>query len=220
MRVCPATSRVGAALYLVYPSARQLPARVSAFRDFLTAQCSKHWHRVHGGPQRPIGMCRGLATSSPSHSSPSRVRPRRSSHTGARCCWWSTWPAPAASPRNTRAWRRCGASTASAGLVVLGFPCNQFGKQEPGGAERDPAASAKHEYAVTFPLFAKIEVNGAGTHPLYRLLRSAPRACSAPRPSSGTSPSSWSTAGRGRRPLRHDHHARRRSSPRSKSSGG
>jgi glutathione peroxidase len=56
------------------------------------------------------------------------------------------------------------------GLVVLGFPCNQFGQQEP-GCELDIERFAKEQYAVTFPLFAKIEVNGSGTHPLYRLLK-------------------------------------------------
>jgi len=56
------------------------------------------------------------------------------------------------------------------GLVVLGFPCNQFGHQEPGdAAEIERFCSLT--YDVTFPLFAKIEVNGAGAHPLYRLLK-------------------------------------------------
>jgi len=58
----------------------------------------------------------------------------------------------------------------SQGLVVLGFPCNQFGKQEPGCAA-DIQAFTRDEYQVTFPLFEKIEVNGAGTHPLYQLLK-------------------------------------------------
>lgn len=52
------------------------------------------------------------------------------------------------------------------GLMVLGFPCNQFGGQEPGG----PAAIAqfcKVNYGVSFPLFAKIDVNGENAHPLY-----------------------------------------------------
>ena len=56
------------------------------------------------------------------------------------------------------------------GLVVLGFPCDQFGHQEPG----DEAAIddfCKLNFGVTFPLFAKIEVNGDGAHPLYRWLR-------------------------------------------------
>ncbi|MBX3702130.1 MAG: glutathione peroxidase [Dokdonella sp.] len=56
------------------------------------------------------------------------------------------------------------------GLVVLGFPCDQFGHQEPG----DEAAIKDFcslNYDVTFPLFAKIEVNGANAHPLYRFLK-------------------------------------------------
>lgn len=58
------------------------------------------------------------------------------------------------------------------GLQVLGFPCNQFGGQEPG----DEAAIRQFcdlNYGVTFPLFAKIEVNGANAHPLYAALKSA-----------------------------------------------
>lgn len=55
-------------------------------------------------------------------------------------------------------------------LVALGFPCNQFGAQEP-GTEREIALFCETQFAVTFPLFAKIEVNGAGTHPLYAFLK-------------------------------------------------
>ena len=58
------------------------------------------------------------------------------------------------------------------GLVVLGFPCNQFGAQEPGG-EAEIGAFCEKNYGVSFPLFAKIEVNGPGTHPLYRFLKKA-----------------------------------------------
>jgi glutathione peroxidase len=55
------------------------------------------------------------------------------------------------------------------GLAVLGFPCNQFGGQEPGSdAEIKQFCSSK--YSVTFPLFDKIEVNGANRHPLYEML--------------------------------------------------
>ena len=59
-----------------------------------------------------------------------------------------------------------------AGLVVLGFPCNQFGHQEPGDASeiRDFCST---KFDVTFPLFAKIDVNGANTHPLYKFLKHA-----------------------------------------------
>ena len=58
----------------------------------------------------------------------------------------------------------------SRGFTVLGFPCNQFGNQEPG----DPAAIGgfcQRNYGVTFPMFAKVEVNGAGTHPLFAWLK-------------------------------------------------
>ena len=58
------------------------------------------------------------------------------------------------------------------GLVVLGFPCNQFGRQEP-GTEADIQDFCTSSYDVTFPLFAKIDVNGPGTHPLYQQLKSA-----------------------------------------------
>ena len=58
------------------------------------------------------------------------------------------------------------------GVEVLGFPCNQFGKQEPGSAEEIGAFCEKN-YGVSFPLFAKIDVNGDGTHPLYQYLKSA-----------------------------------------------
>lgn len=56
------------------------------------------------------------------------------------------------------------------GLVVLGFPCNQFGHQEPGDADEIKRFCAL-SYDVTFPLFAKIDVNGDGAHPLYRHLK-------------------------------------------------
>lgn len=55
------------------------------------------------------------------------------------------------------------------GLVVLGFPCNQFGGQEP-GTSADIKKFCSTTFHVTFPLFEKIEVNGAGRHPLYALL--------------------------------------------------
>ncbi|WP_318309749.1 glutathione peroxidase [Flagellimonas crocea] len=57
------------------------------------------------------------------------------------------------------------------GLVILGFPCNQFGNQEPGSAE-DIQKFCKVNYGVTFPLFAKIEVNGKGAHPIFKFLKS------------------------------------------------
>ena len=52
---------------------------------------------------------------------------------------------------------------------MLGFPCNQFGGQEPGSAE-EIATFCSTSYGVTFPMFEKIEVNGAGRHPIYEEL--------------------------------------------------
>ena len=56
------------------------------------------------------------------------------------------------------------------GFSVLGFPCNQFGAQEPGQASEIEAFCSSN-YDVTFPLFAKIDVNGPKTHPLYDYLK-------------------------------------------------
>ncbi len=61
---------------------------------------------------------------------------------------------------------------ADRGLVVLGFPCNQFGKQEPGGAD-DISQTCHINYGVSFPMFEKVEVNGAATHPVFRYLKEA-----------------------------------------------
>jgi glutathione peroxidase len=58
----------------------------------------------------------------------------------------------------------------SDGLVILGFPCNQFDAQEPGSAE-DIAAFCDLNYGVTFPLFGKIDVNGPAADPLYQWLK-------------------------------------------------
>ena len=58
------------------------------------------------------------------------------------------------------------------GLVVMGFPCDQFGHQEPGD-EAEIKQFCSLTYDVTFPLFAKVEVNGSGAHPLYRYLKEA-----------------------------------------------
>lgn len=58
------------------------------------------------------------------------------------------------------------------GLVVLGFPCNQFGQQEPGD-HQTIAEFCQSNYGVSFPMFEKIEVNGGDNHPLYRYLKSA-----------------------------------------------
>jgi len=58
------------------------------------------------------------------------------------------------------------------GFAVLGFPCNQFGAQEP-GSEAQIKTFCETRFGVSFPLFAKIEVNGPQTHPLYEFLKSA-----------------------------------------------
>jgi glutathione peroxidase len=60
----------------------------------------------------------------------------------------------------------------SRGLEVLGFPCNQFGAQEP-GSEQEIEQFCEVNYGVTFPLFAKIDVNGGDTAPLYQYLKKA-----------------------------------------------
>ena len=64
---------------------------------------------------------------------------------------------------------------ASRGFAVVGFPCNQFGGQEPGTAE-EIAEFCSATYGVTFPMFAKIEVNGRGRHPIYDVLTAIPDA--------------------------------------------
>ena len=58
------------------------------------------------------------------------------------------------------------------GFAVLGFPCNQFGRQEP-GTDAEIAAFCDTSYGVGFPIFAKVDVNGAGAHPLFTLLKQA-----------------------------------------------
>ena len=57
------------------------------------------------------------------------------------------------------------------GLAILGFPCDQFGHQEPGD-ENEIKNFCSLNYEVSFPMFAKVEVNGGGTHPLYQYLKS------------------------------------------------
>jgi glutathione peroxidase len=56
------------------------------------------------------------------------------------------------------------------GLAILGFPCNQFGQQEPGGPE-EIGAFCQMNYGVSFPMFDKIDVNGPKAHPLYQYLK-------------------------------------------------
>jgi len=62
------------------------------------------------------------------------------------------------------------AEYAPRGFSVLAFPCDQFGRQEP-GSDQEIASFCDRSYGVTFPLFAKIEVNGPGAHPLYVWLK-------------------------------------------------
>ena len=61
---------------------------------------------------------------------------------------------------------------ADRGFVVLGFPCNQFGKQDPGSND-EIAGFRQKNYGVSFPMHAKVEVNGEGTHPLFQQLKTA-----------------------------------------------
>jgi glutathione peroxidase len=63
---------------------------------------------------------------------------------------------------------------AGRGLAVLGFPCDQFGNQEPGD-EREIAEFCRLTYDVTFPMFAKVDVNGPNAHPLFEHLKTARR---------------------------------------------
>ena len=58
------------------------------------------------------------------------------------------------------------------GLTVLGFSCNQFGAQEPGG-EAEIGAFCQKNYGVTFPMFAKVDVNGPAAHPFFKYLKDA-----------------------------------------------
>jgi glutathione peroxidase len=58
------------------------------------------------------------------------------------------------------------------GFVILGFPCNQFGNQEP-GSEEEIISFCKRSYGVSFPIMEKIEVNGDNVHPVYQFLKSS-----------------------------------------------
>jgi glutathione peroxidase len=73
---------------------------------------------------------------------------------------------------------------AARGFAVLGFPCNQFGSQEPGDAA-EIAQFCQRTYDVTFPMFDKIDVNGAQTHPLYDFLKTEQKGVL------GTEPIKW-----------------------------
>jgi glutathione peroxidase len=65
---------------------------------------------------------------------------------------------------------KCGFTPQYQGLEVLGFPCNQFGAQEP-GSEQEIATFCETNFGISFPMFAKIDVNGDTTAPLYRYLK-------------------------------------------------
>ena len=67
------------------------------------------------------------------------------------------------------------ASMHGQGLEILGFPCDQFGHQEP-GTDAEIQSFCQMNYGVTFPVFSKIEVNGKNAHPLYQYLRSQKKA--------------------------------------------
>ena len=60
------------------------------------------------------------------------------------------------------------------GLEVLGFPCNQFGQQEPGTAD-EIGTFCERNYGVSFPMFAKIDVNGPNAHPIFQILKASKR---------------------------------------------
>lgn len=60
------------------------------------------------------------------------------------------------------------------GLAILGFPCNQFLYQDP-GSNSDIATFCQRNYGVSFPMYAKVDVNGRNTHPLYKFLKSSAR---------------------------------------------
>ena len=78
--------------------------------------------------------------------------------------------ANAASRRNTTVWSSFTKSFTRAVLKCLGFPCNQFGGQEPGD-EAAIKSFCETKHAVTFPMFAKIDVNGGKADPLYQFLK-------------------------------------------------
>ena len=90
----------------------------------------------------------------------SRRRGRAARHVrGPASCWWSTPRASAASRRSTRASRRCTEDYRDRGLVVIGFPCDQFAHQEP-GSDEEIEAFCRANYGVEFPLSTKVDVNG------------------------------------------------------------
>ena len=109
-----------------------------------------------------LAPCRSSST----RSTPSTASRRASPSTRARPCWSSTWRRSAASRRSTPGSSSCSRRYGDRGFSVLGFPCNQFGGQEPGSAE-EIATFCSTTYGVTFPMFEKIDVNGPDRHPIY-----------------------------------------------------
>ena len=75
-------------------------------------------------------------------------------------------------PHSTRDWRRAlSGRYHERGLEVLGFPCDQFGHQEPGSEAGEIKKFCSLSYGVSFPMFGKVKVNGPDTHPLYEHLK-------------------------------------------------
>jgi glutathione peroxidase len=79
------------------------------------------------------------------------------------------WPVRVGIPPQYRGLQALHATYATQGFAVLGFPCNQFGQQEPGSATQI-ATFCKQRYGVTFPMFAKVDVNGLRQCALYKSL--------------------------------------------------
>ena len=72
-------------------------------------------------------------------------------------------------PVNIPVWKNFTKSNKDSGLVICGFPCNQFGEQEPGSNE-DIKEFCTLNYGVSFPMFSRLSVNGSDQHPLYKFL--------------------------------------------------
>jgi glutathione peroxidase len=84
------------------------------------------------------------------------------------------WRVDAVLHRSMPGLRSCTGSITGGGFIVLGFPCDQFGRQEPGD-EAEIKDFCRLTYDVTFPLFAKVAVNGPMANPLYEYLKGARR---------------------------------------------
>ena len=83
--------------------------------------------------------------------------------------FWSIYPLKKAKGQAQKTFDKLYATFKDRGLVVLGFPCNQFGGQEP-GSEGEIKTFCETKFGVSFPLFGKIDVNGPNRHPLYGFL--------------------------------------------------